>query len=73
NHNSLHPTQKPLDLLRWLVLTYTNPGELVLDPFAGSGTTLVACKETGRWAIGIERDESYWAVAINRLDLQNAG
>ena len=67
NHNSLHPTQKPLDLLRWLVLTYTNPGEMVLDPFAGSGTTLVACKETGRRGLGIERDRNYWTISTNRL------
>lgn len=68
NHNSLHPTQKPLELMRWLVLTYTNPGELVLDPFAGSGSTLAACCETGRRAIGIERDEGYIGVIQKRIE-----
>jgi len=67
NYKSLHPTQKPLDLVRWLILTYTNPGELVLDPFAGSGTTLVACKETGRRGIGIERDDKYYQTIYQRL------
>jgi len=68
NHNSLHPTQKPLELMRWLVLTYTNPGELVLDPFAGSGTTLAACLLAGRRAIGIERDEDYVRVINERIE-----
>lgn len=67
NHKSLHPTQKPLDLVRWLVLTYTNPGELVLDPFAGSGTTLVACKETGRRGLGIEKADKYYETTIQRI------
>ncbi|NMC84305.1 MAG: site-specific DNA-methyltransferase [Anaerolineaceae bacterium] len=67
NGKSLHPTQKPLELLRWLVLTYTNPGELVLDPFAGSGTTLVACQETGRNALGFERAAEYVDVIRQRL------
>jgi site-specific DNA-methyltransferase (adenine-specific) len=65
--NRLHPTQKPLDLLRYLILTYTNPGDLVLDFAMGSGTTLVAAKQLGRKAIGIELDERYVNIAIDRL------
>lgn len=64
---SLHPTQKPLDLMLWLVRTYSNRRHLVLDPFAGSGTTLVAAKNTGRRAIGVEREERFCEVAANRL------
>lgn len=63
----LHPTQKPLDLLRYLILTYTNPGDLVLDFTMGSGTTIVAAKHLGRRAIGVEMDERYVNVAIDRL------
>lgn len=62
-----HPTQKPLDLLRYLILTYTNPGDLVLDFTMGSGTTLVAAKHLGRRAIGIERELKYVEIAIDRL------
>jgi site-specific DNA-methyltransferase (adenine-specific) len=62
-----HPTQKPLDLLRYLILTYTNPGDTVLDFTMGSGTTLVAAKQLGRQAIGIELDERYCEIAANRL------
>ncbi len=54
-----HPTQKPVDLLEWLVRTFTREGELVLDPFAGAGSTLLACGNTGRRGIGIEREEEY--------------
>jgi len=68
NHKSLHPTQKPLELMRWLVLTYSNAGELVLDPFAGSGSTLAACYETGRRAIGIEREGKYIETIQERLE-----
>lgn len=64
---AVHPTQKPLGILRPLV-TYSVPrGGLVLDPFAGSGSTLLAARETGRRAIGIELDPDYCARAIERL------
>lgn len=56
---AFHPTQKPLDLLRMLIEQYSLPGEIVLDPFAGSGSTLKAAQLTGRRAIGIEMDEEY--------------
>lgn len=63
----LHPTQKPLGLLEALVADFTDPGELVLDPFAGSGTALVAAKRLGRRAVGFERDAAFHAVAAKRL------
>ncbi len=64
---SLHPTQKPLDLMKWLVRSYSKPRQLVVDPFIGSGTTLVAAKSTGRRAIGIEREEKFCEIAATRL------
>jgi site-specific DNA-methyltransferase (adenine-specific) len=63
----LHPTQKPLALMEYLVRTYTNEGDTVLDNTMGSGTTGVACINTNRKFIGIERDEAYFAVAEERL------
>ena len=65
---SLHPTQKPIDLMKWLVLTYTNRADLILEPFAGSGSTLVAAACHGRKAIGIEQDPAYCEVIIERLE-----
>ena len=64
----VHPTQKPLDLMEALVSDFTDPGEVILDPFAGSGTTLVACKRLGRSAIGWERDPAFHAAAVRRID-----
>lgn len=62
-----HPTQKPLDLFGYLILTYTNPGDTVLDFTAGSGTTGVACKQHGRNYILIEREPKYVAIAERRI------
>jgi DNA modification methylase len=62
-----HPTQKPLDLFQWLTLTYTNPGDVILDPFAGSGTTLLAAKLTGRKSIGVEKELPYCEIIKRRL------
>lgn len=62
-----HPTQKPEQLMEALVADFTDEGEMVLDPFAGSGTTGVAAKRLGRRAILIEREEKYCEVAANRL------
>jgi DNA modification methylase len=62
-----HPSQKPLELGKRLILGFTNPGETVLDPFAGSGTFLCSAKMFGRNFIGIERDENYISIAKNRL------
>lgn len=67
NNEGLHPTQKPLDLMQYLVLTYTQPNDLVLDFTCGSGTTLVAAKQLGRRAIGIELEEKYCEIAAQRL------
>ena len=62
-----HPTQKPIALFDYLVNTYTNEGETVLDNCMGSGTTGVACKKTGRHFIGIEKDEKYFEIAVSRV------
>jgi site-specific DNA-methyltransferase (adenine-specific) len=61
-----HPTQKPVALMEYLIRTYTNPGEVVLDFTMGSGTTGVAAANTGRRFIGIERDPGYFDVAVKR-------
>ena len=63
-----HPTQKPLALLEWLVKTYSNEGDLVLDNCMGSGTTGVACKRLNRNFIGIEKDEKYFKIAKERIN-----
>ena len=62
-----HPTPKPVELFTTLIQQFTDPGETILDPFMGSGTTLVAAKRLGRKAIGIERELKYCEVAANRL------
>jgi site-specific DNA-methyltransferase (adenine-specific) len=62
-----HPTQKPVALMEYLIRTYTNPGDTVLDNTCGSGTTLVAAINTGRNAIGIERDLDYFKIAQERV------
>ena len=67
NAGRIHPTQKPVDLLAMLIGQYTKPGELVLDPFAGSGSTLKAAQLTGRRAIGIELDPTYFSRARDWL------
>ena len=64
--NRVHPTQKPVDLLEYLVKSYTNEGELVLDFTMGSGSTGVACLNTNRKFIGIELDSNYFDIAIKR-------
>lgn len=66
--DGMHPTQKPIDLLQWLILTYTNKGETVLDNCMGSGSTGVACHLTGREFIGIEQDKEYFDIAEKRLN-----
>lgn len=62
-----HPTQKPVALFEYLIRTYTNPGDLVLDNTAGSGTTAVAAEQSGRRWVCIERDEDYSMRAISRI------
>ena len=63
----LHPTQKPVALMEYLIKTYTNEGETVLDFTFGSGTTGVACKNTNRKFIGIEMDDKYFEIGKNRI------
>ena len=65
-----HPTQKPVALMEYLIKTYTNEGELVLDFTMGSGTTGVACKNLNRDFIGIELDEDYFNIAKERINEQ---
>ena len=65
--NSIHPTQKPVALMEYLIKTYTNAGETVLDFTMGSGTTGVAAANTGRRFIGIERDPDYFQIAQARI------
>jgi len=67
NSDVLHPTQKPVALMEYLIKTYTNQGDTVLDFTMGSGTTGVACRNLGRNFIGIELDEQYFQIATKRL------
>lgn len=62
-----HPTQKALEVMKWCITLFSKPGDTVLDPFLGSGTTAVAAKLLGRRYIGIEQDEEYIAMARERL------
>jgi site-specific DNA-methyltransferase (adenine-specific) len=62
-----HPTQKPLGLVREWIHLFSDPGETILDPFMGNGTTLRAAKDMGRKAIGIELDERWAEASANRL------
>ena len=64
----LHPTQKPVELLEWLIKTYTDENNCVLDNCMGSGSTGIACVNTNRKFIGIEMDENYFNIACNRID-----
>ncbi len=68
-----HETQKPLPLMLELVELFTDPDDLILDPFCGSGTTGVACLRLGRRFIGIERDTKYAAIAVERLEAEANG
>lgn len=73
NGDAMHPCQKPETLMRWLVEGVADPLETVLDPFAGSGTTLVACAQLRRQAVGIEREERYCEMAALRIDAAFSG
>ena len=68
NGERFHPTEKPDDLMCALISDFTDPGDLVIDPFAGSGTTGVACIRLGRRFIGWERDHKHYAAAVKRLE-----
>jgi site-specific DNA-methyltransferase (adenine-specific) len=63
----LHPTQKPLELMEYLISTYTNDGDMVLDNTMGSGTTNLACLKLNRKSIGIEKEKQYYDIAVRRL------
>jgi hypothetical protein len=65
--DQIHPTQKPVELMRYLVRTYTNSGDVIIDPCCGSGTTCVAAKLDGRRYIGIEKDKDYAEISKQRL------
>jgi site-specific DNA-methyltransferase (adenine-specific) len=65
--NKLHPTQKPVKLLEYLIKTYTNENETILDNCMGSGSTAIASKNTNRNYIGFELDKTYFDIAVNRL------
>lgn len=67
NNKTIHPTQKPVVLMEYLIKTYTNEGDTVLDFCMGSGTTLVACRNLNRDGIGIEKDPEYFKIAQNRI------
>lgn len=67
-NNSVHPTQKPVALMEYLIRTYTNEGAVVLDNCMGSGTTGVACNNTARRFIGIEKDAKYFEIAKRRIE-----
>jgi len=68
NLNRLHPTQKPVELCEWLIKTYTNKGETVLDNCIGSGTTAIACLDTNRNYLGFELDEQYYNLTNKRIE-----
>ena len=68
DESKIHPTQKPVALMEYLIKTYTNEGEAVLDFTMGSGTTGVACVNTGRRFIGIELDLNYFNIALERIE-----
>lgn len=67
-NGKLHPTQKPVDLIEWLIKTYSNEGDLILDNCMGSGTTAIAALNTGRHFIGFETDENYYNESLKRID-----
>ena len=66
--NKFHPTEKPVELMRDLIVNSTNEGDKVLDPFMGSGSTCLACKQTNREYYGIEINEKYYNIAQKRLE-----
>lgn len=68
NGEQWHPTQKPVELIRYLIRTYTNPGDVILDNTMGSGTTCVAAIKEGRKYIGIEKDNNYFEIAKKRIE-----
>jgi DNA modification methylase len=68
NEKRFHPTQKPLGVMKWIISRYTSEGDTIFDPFMGSGTTGVACVQTGRNFIGCEIDPGYFEIAKKRIE-----
>lgn len=68
DRTGLHPTEKPVSLMKEIIMDFTNPSEIILDPFMGSGTTGVACAKMGRKFIGIELNEDYFNLACERIE-----
>jgi len=66
-----HPTEKPIKVLKDLIMLSSNEGDVVLDPFIGSGTTAIACKKEGRHFIGFEIDENFYNIACRRLEVED--
>ena len=66
-----HPTEKPLSLIKYLIEIHSNPKDLILDCFMGSGTTAVACKQLGRRFIGCDNNKEYIKIANKRLEQTN--
>ena len=64
----VHPTEKPLDCIEYIIRTYTNEGDLVLDNTMGSGTTCLGAKRLNRSFIGIEKEDKYFEIAVKRLE-----
>lgn len=67
-HSAIHPTQKPVALIEWLINTYTNKGDIILDNCSGSGTTAVACMNTDRRYICYEKEPTYYYLSIERIE-----
>ena len=72
NGNEWHPTQKPVNLIRYLVRTYTNEGDTVLDNCMGSGTTAIACIKEKRHFIGFELNKEYYEKAVKRIEAEQS-
>ena len=66
-HKDMHPCEKPVELLQYLIRTYTNEGDTVLDNCSGSGTTAIACIKEKRHFICFEKDETYWKKSVERV------
>lgn len=68
NEKRIHPTQKPVDLYKWLLMKYAKPGDLILDTHVGSGSSLIACEEMGFEYFGCEIDPYYYDLALGRIE-----
>lgn len=64
----IHPTQKPIGMLEWIVRNYTKEGDIILDPFSGSGSVAIACRKNRRNYIACELDEEYYNASKERMD-----